>query len=260
MNRTLNEQSLLRRTRLTVLICVLALNTVFALVLAPLYSSNNIVVNFDYMKDILELLMLILHLSSFFLAYAVTTYSIFRFSLKETVPTIIIFSLLTAYKYGLNLVAGWFIYDSIPTASSEIRLSIMSTASNTVLELLQYAIIILIITTVIGRAMPAIMLRKKQMEKINGEAFPIREGVFPFKKIYSSSNPLQRSALFSAVAVIILRVGQFIIYDIFIGGVPESLTDAMWMIAYYAGTFALGALGYLFMLLTMMRLDKYDIK
>ncbi|MBE6600786.1 MAG: hypothetical protein E7640_06300 [Ruminococcaceae bacterium] len=259
MNNT-SEKKLLLRTRLTVLVSALALNTLFALVLSPLYSRafSDKAFGFDYLPDILDALMLITHLASFFIAYAVTAYSVFRFSLKKTVPTILIFSFLTVYKYGLNLIAGWFIYDAVPTAGSAINLSLLSFAANVLLELLQYGIVIFIIVRIIRKAMPAFMLRKKQLEKLGDKEFSLRECVFPFEKIYEKKNPLQKAALGTAIAVAALRVAQRLVYDVFVGGVPTALDDIIWVAVYYIGSLLILALGYLFMLLVLMKLDASD--
>ena len=262
MNNTATERKLLFNTRIFVLLFFLLLNSLFALVLAPLYSraASDIAFGFDYLPDILDAVILVVHLISFFFGYAVTIYSLFRFSFKKTVPTVIIIAAMTVYKYGMNLIAGWFIYDVIPTSSAELNLSIMSVVSNTALELLQYAVIICVSYAVIKRAMPAFELQKKQHEKLGNAEFEMRECVFPFSSVISKKNPLQKSALYSAVAVSCFKIVQLLIYDFVVGGTPSDPADVFWMIAYYAGTLILGAFGYLFMLLILMKLDESDLK
>ncbi len=257
----ITQKKLLVSSRLSVLFTLLILNTVFALALAPLYSRavSDAGFGFDYLPDILDAAMLVVHLCSFFICYAITAYSIFTFSTEQTVPTILIFSGMTVYKYGLNLVAGWFIFDGIPTTSAEINLSVMSVVSNTMLELFQYAIAILIAYSIIKKVLPAYQLRLKQKEKL-GEAATLRDCAFPFTSLLSTKNPLQKSALLIAIWVTAFRIVQLVIYDVFVGGIPSSLPDILWMLAYYLGTVILGALGYLLMLLILMKLDSLDLK
>ena len=261
MNTIQKESKLLTHTRFTVLFSMLALNTLFALVLAPLYlrSVNDIGFGFDYLADILDAAILICDLAAFLLAYAVTAYSIFNFSFKKTIPTMLIFSGMSIYKYGLNLVSAWFIYDGIPTTNAEIKLSLVSVISNTALEILQYAVIIFIIMVIYTNRRPAYALQKKQLEKL-GKKFDLREKLFPFDSLYKSSNPLQKIALFSAVVVSAIQICQLLIFDIFIGGAPSGIFDVIWMLAYYIGALVLGVVGYLFMLLVMIKLDSHDLK
>ncbi len=262
MNTPVSQGKLLKNTRITMLILGLFFGTLFALVLAPLYleSINNIGFGFDFLPDILDALMLLCHLASFFVGYAIISYSFFRFSPKKSLPAIFIFVGTTAYKYILNLVAGWLLFDGIPTKTSEINLALLSVSSNIVLELLQHAIVIIICYVIIRKALPAYFLKEKQMRKIGDEKFDLRECVFPFTEVYSSKNPLQRSALYSALIITALQIAQLLIHDIFVGGLPSSLPDALWMIAYYVGSVIVGALCYLFMILVITRLDSHELK
>ena len=262
MNTPASQHKLLENTRLAMLIFGLIFGTLFAVVLAPLYleSINNIGFGFDFLPDILDALMLICHLASFFIGYALIAYSFFRFPIRKVWPAIFIFAGTTAYKYLLNLIAGWLIYDGIPTKTSEINLALLSVSSNIVLELVQHAIVLFICWLIIRKALPAYLLKERQMLKIGEESFDFRECVFPFTSVYSSENPLQRSALYSALTIAVLQIGQLLIHDIFVGGLPSSLPDALWMIAYYIGSLVLGALCYLFMILVITRIDSHELK
>ncbi len=263
MSKNIQEQKLLLRTRLTVLIAVLILNLLFALVWAPLYTraSTDIALrDIPYIIDFIDAAMLATHLISFFICYGITIYSIFRFSLKNTIPTMLIFAALTVFKYAMNLISAWFVFDTMPSTAAERNMSFLSVASNTALELFQYAVVIIISAFIITRAMPAIKLRQKQLAKLESKDTPIREFVFPFEHIYSKKNTLQKAALFSAVAISALQIIQLLIYDFFIGGIPTNPIDIVWMIVYYLGTFILGAIGYMIMLLILICLDKLDKK
>ena len=135
----------------------------------------------------------------------------------------------------------------------------MSVTSNIVLELLQYFIVILIIFFAVKKAREACLLKAKLSEKI-GNGFEMRDFVFPFKSLYSKANALQHASFLVALTVSLLQIGQLLIHDIFVGGAPSSPADIIWMIAYYVGSLLLGALGYLLMLLTLMKLDSHEIK
>ena len=262
MNTPISQDKLLKSTRLAMLISGLAFGTLFAIVLAPLYlkSINDVGFGFDFLPDILDALMLICHLASFFIAYAIIAYSFFRFPTKKIGAALLIFVGTTVYKYILNLLAGWLLFDGIPTKTSEINLALLSVFSNIGLELIQHAIVIIICCVIIRNALPAYFLKEKQMKKMGDEKFDLRDCVFPFTSIYSSKNPLQRSAFYAALTISVLQIAQLLIHDIFIGGLPSSLPDALWMIAYYVGSIILGALCYLFMVLVMTQIDSHELK
>ena len=170
----------------------------------------------------------------------------------------IIFAGMTVYKYGLNLVVDWF-SDGVPSTAAAMKLSIFSVVSNITLEILQYALIVLIIALIYKSRRPAYELQRKQLEKL-GEQFDLRDRLFPFDSIYSRENPLQKISLLSAIVVAAIQVCQLLIFDIFVGGAPAGIADAIWMIAYYLGTLALGVVGYLFMLLVLIKLESHDLK
>lgn len=262
MNTPVSQDKLLKNTRTAMLLSGLLFGTLFAIVLAPLYleSINNIGFGFDFLPDILDASMLICHLASFFVGYAVIAYSFFRFSAKEAFPAIFIFAGTTAYKYILNLIAGWLIFDGIPTKPSEINLALLSVSSNILLELLQHALVLVICGVIIRKALPAYFLKEKQIQKLGEKSFDLRECVFPFTDIYSSKNPLQRSAFYAALITTVLQIAQLLVHDIFVGGLPSSLPDALWMAAYYIGSFVVGALCYFFMILIIARLDSHELK
>lgn len=262
MNTPVSQDKLLKSTRIAMLISGLLFGTLFAIVLAPLYlkSINDVGFGFDFLPDILDALMLLCHLASFFIGYAIIAYSLFRFSGKKVWASIFIFAGTTAYKYALNLVAGWLIFDGIPTKTSEINLALLSVLSNIALELVQHAIVIVICYVIIRKALPAYFLKEKQMRKMGDDKFDIRECVFPFTSVCSSKNPLQRSAFYAALTISVLQIVQLLIHDIFIGGLPTSLADTLWMIVYYIGSVVIGALCYLFMILVIAKLDSHELK
>lgn len=262
MNYSKAEKRLLRNTRLAVLTVFIIANSLFALFLAPMeaYMAADRTFGFDYLPNIIEWANRIIQLCSFILCYGVTIYSIFRFSLKETVPTIIISCAMTVYKYGMNLVAGWFFYDGVPSNASERGFQIFAVIANAILELLPYLIIILIACSVIKRSLPIYELQKKNYEKSTGEKFEKRDFVFPFKSFHSKKNPIQHSAYLAAVVLIIFAVVANLIPDLLIDGLPVDLIDALWVLANYALQIGLNLAAYLVMNVVMTNIDTHELK
>jgi hypothetical protein len=224
------------------------------------YMAADRTFGFDYLPNIIEWANRIIQLCSFILCYGVTIYSIFRFSLKETVPTIIISCAMTVYKYGMNLVAGWFFYDGVPSNASERGFQIFAVIANAILELLPYLIIILIACSVIKRSLPIYELQKKNYEKSTGEKFEKRDFVFPFKSFHSKKNPIQHSAYLAAVVLIIFAVVANLIPDLLIDGLPTDLIDALWVLANYALQIGLNLAAYLVMNVAMTNIDTHELK
>ncbi len=252
-------QSKLRgRLKLALLLVSLASCVVFAFVLSPLITYANNDGTIHYLPDILEALQWIVNLLCFFICYSITDFAIYRFSLPQYWIYILIFSLTTVVKYLLNTVSAFFVFGRAPSDKEELKQQIGIIVLNTVVELLQYALVVISSTALLSKFKKLSSIAEKSASKM-GVDYDRRSKIFPFTKLVTTKNPLQHSALWSALIVTLFMVVNRLIFDIAIG-FPVDIVDGLWMAAGYLSDVLFGVLGYLIMILVFNRCDTQDIK
>ena len=249
-----------KNTRLFLIASLFALALVFiALSFFYKLANTNVAFYLDYLPDVLDFLIEIVLLASFFISYGVTFYALFRFSRKEVYFTVAFVIFVSVAKYVINMLSDWFT-DGIPSSQSTVNTQLLSVGANAALEILQYLLIFFIARAIIDKAAVAYGLRKKQLEKLGDSSFDLRACAFPIKRFYDEKNPLQKSAFFSAVIISGFRVAQRLVYDIVIYGLPTSVEDALWVFASYFADIVIGVIGYLLILLVLLKLDSHELK
>lgn len=253
------EKILKRRLVLVTLTVSAVIYCIFAFALSPaiVIVNNDATIAIDYLPDILKVLQKVLDFSAFFICYGITVFGIYRFGLKGSLPIISVFAGMTVMKYALNIVSSRFIFD---TAQPDLASDISSSAVNVAAELVQYFIIIAICQLIIGKYRKLAAISAKNAEKLDGFTFDPRDKVFPFQKLLSRRNPVQRANLLAAVTVSVILISERLIYDILLGGLPRDLTDAIWMIVYYGSDILFGVLGYFVMTTVEIKCDQTDVK
>ena len=255
------ETRLLRNTRLTLIVSLAVTNALFSFVLAPMksYMVADKTFGFDYLPDIIDASITLVQILGVIAGFAVTIYSIYRFSFKKALPAMAIYVIMTVYKFGSNLVAGWFLFDGVPH-SSDLGFHIIVVAANALLQLIPYFITLLLIKNVMARAWPIFTLQKKNYEKSTGEKFEKRDFVFPFKGWHNKKNPLQHSSFIASMVLIGFAVLVNLIPDIIIDGLPVDAMDAMWVIANYTFQIGMNLAAYLLINVFMINLDTHELK
>lgn len=258
-----NDNRLFSRL-LTVLICTaMALYLLFAFVIAPLTARVNTdsTITFPYLPDMLDLALNLINLVAFFVCYALTDYSIYRFNISKASVFIAAFSVATVLKYAMNLISDFYIFNAVPTNRNELKSSVISVIVNALGELAQYAIATLISYLIINKHKKLAELAERNAAKI-GLKYEIRETVFPFKKLISKNNPLQRSAFATAFVVTMVLVAQrlyFFIWSLFVLGGISTLADALWSVAGFLADIAFGVIGYFVMIFVFNKCDTQDL-
>ncbi len=243
---------------LTLLLVSLAFGLIFAFALSPLITYVNNDGTISYLPDILDALQWLLNLLSFFICYSITDFAIYRFRISRYWIYIFIFSVTTVVKYLLNVISAFFVFGRVPSSKDELKQQIGYAVLNTVVELLQYALVVISSAAILSRFKKLSDIAEKSADKM-GIDYDRRGKIFPFKKLVSKQNPLQYSALWAAIIVILFMITNRLIYDIAFG-LPTDLVDGLWMVAAYLSDILFGVLGYLIMMLGFNRCDTAEIK
>lgn len=253
------EKRLKTRLVLTTLTVSAVIYCIFAFALSPaiVIVNNDATIAVDYLPNILEVLRKVLDFSAFFICYGITVFGLYRFGLKGSLPIISVFTGMTVMKYALNIISSRFIFD---TAQPDIAGDISSSAVNVAAELIQYFIIVAAGQIIIGKYRKLAAISAKSAEKLESFNFDPRDKVFPFRKLLSRVNPIQRTNLIAAIAVSAILISERLIYDILLGGLPRDLLDAMWMVIGYGSDIIFGVLGYLVMTFVEIKCDQDDIR
>jgi len=259
----LSDTKLFSSLFLTVSLIAFSVALIFSVVLAPLITLVNSDGTISYLPDILEIVLQLLHLIMFFTCYAATCFCLYRFPFKRSVPILAVFSVATVFKYSFNAVSE-IIFAKIlgfTVASGAAQRAFISITVQSGLELLQYATIILIAFFVFKKHKYNEALAKKSALKLN-KPYNERASVFPFTKILSLKNPLQRVAFISALTASLFRIVPRIYYDIsqlLFFKIPLTFEDHMWMLLYYSSDIIFGIFGYFIMIFIFNKFDTKDL-
>ena len=246
------------------LVISLSLYMLFAFGLSPLiaYVNSDSTLTFPYLPDLLDLAFNALNLVAFFSCYAITDYCIYRFRMSKSAIVIALFSLATIAKYLFNLIAGFFVFSTVPSSKEDIKKSVASVVINTLVELAQYALVTLIAYCIINKHHKLAAIAQKNADRL-GIKYDVRNNVFPFKNLVSVKNPLQRAAIYTSVTVTLIMLVQrfyFVIWSLVTIGGFSGLTDILWTLAGFVGDLLFGVLGYLIMFFVMSKCDTHELK
>ena len=218
-----------------------AIYSLNCLVISPIYFAvlNDIMYEGSALIDILYYLRRLLELVAVAAAYAVITYGIYRLSLSRFKGGVGIFIGATLYKYSSNTVVDWMTNGSIPTTWP---VDILYVLYYSLLELLQLALVLIIISALISRHEKAVQYCEK-----SGKAHLIPT-LFPFKGLYDKENCLLRSALACTLVILLASLATQAINDIL---TIEEILDPILMIVAYLAEIALAVICYFVMLVTL---------
>ena len=230
----------------------------FAFVLSPLITFANNDGTINYLPDILEAVQWIFNALTFFVCYALTVFAIYRFGASRYWAFIFIFSSATVVKYLMNVISAFFVFGTVPSNQEELKQQLWIVVFNTVVELLQYALVVIFSTVILSRFKRLSEIAEKSAKKM-GIDYDSRNKVFPFKALVTTKNPIQYSALIAAIIVSAFMITNRLVYD-FSVGLPVDLIDGLWIAAGYLSDILFGIIGYLIMILVFNRCDTLDIK
>ena len=245
-----NKKALRKKLYLFSAITLATLYTLNGLVVSPIYIGviNDIMYDGSVLVDVLFYLRRLLELVAVAAAYAVMIYGIYRFSLSSFKGGVGIFMGATLYKYSLNTIVDWITNGSIPKSWPVDILYVMYYS---ILELLQLALVLVIVCSLISRHWKAVEFCQKV-----GKTHLIPE-IFPLKKLYDKENCLLRSVLACSIVILLISLMTQAINDIL---TIEKILDPLLMIVAYLAEIVLAVICYFVMYVTLnVCADKFDI-
>lgn len=158
----------------------------------------------------------LIDLAVFAVCYPTTVYIVRREGFKCNLRLYITFSLLTFFKFAANFVVNAITDRAFPDMEEFLMADLPMIILMFALELLQYALIVLIAVFVRwlydARTHKAAHIASlPRNRRVN---YPAPPTDFPFVKIYARRNALQRGALLSALVITLGRVGMHFVYQI----------------------------------------------
>ena len=224
-------------------------------VTSPLYTMLYSDVETTDFALIFYALNILIDLFVFFLSYSVVIYGAYRLSLKKIRPTFWLAMLSPVFKYLLKLIVSPIV-DGIVNLD-QILMDLYSIGVSSVLEILQFLIIILIANRYIDKYKGVEAVVSKASSRVGTEGAPDLN-ILPFKKLFDLKNPLQRGAFTSALIVTFIRILMLVINDISKGLYIIDAWSFFILIGGYILEFVIGIFGYLFMLYIFITIGSKD--
>ena len=224
----MKTNSIWRRPLLPCATLAFGLHALRSFVICPLNVevNTNVVYSSTILPATLDILVDLVLMAVIYISYAFILETLFRQGLRRALPLALLY--LGAAIFG---AAGNLVMDmTIGGASAVFDLLLLSSISGIVQETAQLCLVLLF----------AWLLSRNY----HGPLVPTR--------LFSCANRLQLAALVAAAITALFRVGARLIFDFHIGP-PASMTELVDMIAGYGSDLLIPFLGYLGMVLLMMR-------
>lgn len=207
------QLSVRRMCRLTVLISAICY-AITSFVLAPIYIK--------YASDIMYAeawwVYLLYYLTEeglmdlvvFAVCYPATIYAVWLVGLKQAIRVPVSFALITLGRFIANFFMTSIVDGALPSAGEFFSFDLPYIGVLYLLEMLQYALVILL-TVLVKRRYE----RKREEAALlsAADATVPETALFTFTRLLSVKNPVQLSALLMAAVLFVLRVAQHQIYQ-----------------------------------------------
>lgn len=207
------------------------LSALFVL-LARLYtiSCTDVSVMYTALPEVLSIIINIVECTIFGIAYAYLIWVAYSRPACGIRRYVILYAVSVLFKYLLNYMVTWLTDTGMSAAYLLENLSYILIYAT--IELLQGAIVLWMTLRITRQLHAYVAHRQSIAANLPDVHIDVRSEVFPFAKLLSWQNPLQRCALIAGMTVSAFKVVSRMIYD-FTYGLPTSVVDGMWMLIYY---------------------------
>lgn len=207
------------------------LSALFVL-LARLYtvSCTDIVMMYTAWPEVLEILVNMVECVIFGFAYAILIWAAYRKPEGGIRRYIIVYFCSVLFKYLANYLVTWLTDTGMSVQYLLENLSYI--LIYTAIELLQAAVVLLVIVRTMKKHHAFIERQTRIAANLPDVSVDARSYVFPFTKLLTWKNPLQKCALAGGGTIALFKMVSRLIYDISYG-LPTSVADGLWIVAYY---------------------------
>jgi hypothetical protein len=189
--------------------------------------------------------------------YAITSYSVYRFSTRAYAKAFRLCAASAFIKCGFAQTVYWIMSGGIPAVNNGfLEEFIWLILLPTVLEIIQFTIFLLIARRAIIRYNGAYDIA---YGAANAKGIAYREkdsAVYPFVKLTDFKNPLLKACLTGGMVITVSKVLLSILeeIDMAINGLPiKTLGDALGSVARFASDIACGVLAFTVMVFTLIK-------
>ncbi len=232
---------------------------VYSVILAPLYNQLSVDVMYadSPWVTVIYLLREIVEPIVFFLVYPAIFYALWRGRWRGARGGLIAFGTLTLLKYIANFVATCIVDGALPGWDVFTQVDLPIILPTVFLELLQHALVVLIAAWVM-HAYRAV--HPSAGEGVAADAFlNARREVYPFARLLSWKNPLQRGVLLTSVSILCGRLVNHLMYQLTLiayNGAPDE-----WLVVLIdiVSDVVIAVGGYLVMILLLSSFDRREL-
>lgn len=251
-----------RRSLIRMTLAVFAIFTIHSTALKILWVETKTDITFmiPVLVDVIPYAMDLCEMIGMLVAYTAVLYNWRLTSRAQRRGYVISFIALTAYKFILQMIVSLIMDGAIPTGSD-----LLQGVLQMVLDIAQFAVVLIIIRSVMRRTNEFIAEKKSLEGKLEGYHFDEEALFFPFRSLIDRQNPLQRSALWIGVMITVTRAAQQLESDLFFAvkyglDIPDSIVDLIGLVLGYVLTAVVGFAFYLGMLWGLMTLRGHELK
>jgi len=239
-----NTEFSLKRTKKILRGCVilttLVLFGISCFLLSPMYVmlSSNILYRGGFAANLVNILNNVLYLAVYAVCFSTIIYSVYRCGTRSSLSLVMIYAAAIFLRYVANIIVQAFIDGALPLFAE-----LYPTVFGFIFDFL----------TVLG----VLLIAHLCLSSVNRLPREKKRNLLPFDKLFSLSNPIQRSAFFTGILLATIKVATRVVYDIGYGA-PTSALEILRMAVYYLSDVLICAVIYLFSLLVILSIHKKD--
>lgn len=221
----------------------------YCFVLLPLYIRmvSDVLFESSVIPAVFEIVYTLVEYAVMWLAVSLVLFFLWERGLPYAWIPVAVYIGAIVLKFTLNTLQDWIV-DGIPT-SSALWEDLGITLRNISVEVGQFAVAFAILYPFFKKRRDALLDSHRAKVRLGQTDGPLREEVYPFRKVFDPKNPLMLSSLIFTIVLTVFRIAFRLIYDL--SGVGNLVADFSWgqVILYYFLDLMLGMAGYMCLVL-----------
>ena len=240
----INSEKRLYLTGGLVLLLLYSLNCFVVLPVCNVLASDVIFASNVVVSNLMSLLGDLVEITAISAFYAALLLTVYKYGAKRGAGALLVFALLTLYKYTANTVVSWAFDGCIP---SSWVWDIINVIFFSALEMIQMVIVFSFAKGIITAYTEKRDMRMRAADRLGVERIDAADDAYPFTSLYNKSNCLLRSAFICAVITVIAKVAGSLISDVWVivlYGLPEDPMTWVTMAISYGSKVIFGVVAY----------------
>ncbi len=191
-----------------------------AFLLNPLYinAASNILYRDTFWVRILYYLLVegYLYIGLYAVIYPITVYTVWQTGVRKSMRLVLPIVGITLLHSVANFFVDGVTAGALPDAEEFLMFDLPMMLGMFLMDVLQYALVILVTALIRARYQSRVRIAEgmKLLPASKRVDFPVPTPAFPFTRLLSLKNPLQRAAFSSALILFVFRAGMHLIYQL----------------------------------------------